>query len=168
MGGFKCIDGNLARSLRIKAGQHRFLPALVWLRGGRVGEAPVSFPARQAGSSHYGFSRTFDVLFDIVLLWLQNSFKSRPIYLFGLLSLWSFLISTALLLWVTVEKLVCGIAMTNRPAFFVGISGYFAVIAALAFGFVLEVTSDILTDIYQKKPYYVAKRIQGDKTTAST
>ena len=87
MGGIKCLRGDLARSLRLRPGQHRFLPALVHLRGGRVTEIPVTSSPRFAGQSHYGLSRTVDVLLDVLYLWLQNFGERRPLYLFGRIGL---------------------------------------------------------------------------------
>ena len=57
MGGFKVMRGDLARRLRLRSGQHRFLPALVHMLGGRVGEVSVSAPQRFAGKSKYSLRR---------------------------------------------------------------------------------------------------------------
>ena len=51
MGGFKAIRGELARSLRISRGQHRLLPAQVWLRGGSISEIPTQFPPRASDAA---------------------------------------------------------------------------------------------------------------------
>ena len=67
--GFKAIRGDIARSLRLRAGHHRLLPAIVWMRGGAVDEVFVSAPPRFAGQSHYGLGRSLDVLFDVVIPW---------------------------------------------------------------------------------------------------
>jgi len=45
---------------------HRFIPALASYNGARVAEVPIQNTARVAGASHYGLSRTFRVLFDIL------------------------------------------------------------------------------------------------------
>ena len=44
MGGLSCIDGDLARSLKLREGQHRLIPALVYGLGGAVCEVPTSAP----------------------------------------------------------------------------------------------------------------------------
>ena len=157
MGGFKCIEGNLARKLQLSAGQHRFLPALVWLQGGRVADVPISAPERFAGESHYGFARVFDVLFDIILFWFQNSFKSRPIYLFGHLSLITFLISSLMTGWTLYQKVFFHIDMGNRPLFFLGLGGFLAALYLISFGFILEILVNTKAAIMQSKPYLVRK-----------
>lgn len=159
LGGFKCIEGNMARALRLRAGQHRLLPALVWLRGGQVAEIPVSSDPRFAGESHYGLSRSFDVLFDIALLWMRNSFKARQIYLFGHISLLIFLISCSLFAWILYEKVMFGLAMANRPPFFISLCGIFIAMGFMSFGFVLEIISDIQSTVSERKPYYIREVI---------
>lgn len=160
LGGFKCIEGNMARALRLRAGQHRLLPALVWLRGGQVAEIPVSSDPRFAGESHYGLSRSFDVLFDIALLWMRNSFKARQIYLFGHISLLICLISCSLFAWILYEKIIFGVAMANRPPFFISLSGIFIAMGFMSFGFVLEIISDIQSTVSERKPYYIREVIK--------
>ena len=159
LGGFKCIEGDMARSLSLRAGQHRLLPALVWLRGGQVAEVPVSSDPRFAGKSHYGLSRSFDVLFDITLLWMRNSFKARQIYLFGHLSLFIFLLSLSLLIWIVYEKIFLSIDMASRPPFFISLCGFFVSMGFMSFGFVLEIISDIQSTVSDRKPYFIRKII---------
>lgn len=98
MGGIKGLRGDVARKLRLRTGQHRFLPALVHLRGGKVSEIPVRAQPRFSGQSHYGLSRTFDVLLDVLLFACQSAGKGRPVYAFGRLGLGLLAVSLLLLL----------------------------------------------------------------------
>ncbi|MBM4113795.1 MAG: glycosyltransferase family 2 protein, partial [Phycisphaerae bacterium] len=159
MGGFKCLRGDLARSLRLRAGQHRLLPALVWQRGGSVSEVIVSAPPRFAGKSHYGLSRSLDVLFDIVMLWLQNSFKSRPIYLFGRLALVLLAIDAMIMPVLLWQKFVDKIDMGTRPPFLIAIMLFLAALFLMTSGFVLELVSDGLNATSGVRPWVVRRRI---------
>ncbi|HWP64290.1 MAG TPA: glycosyltransferase family 2 protein [Candidatus Limnocylindria bacterium] len=47
-------------------GMHRFLPAILGVKPSEVVEVPVNDRPRGSGSSHYGLSRTFIVLRDLV------------------------------------------------------------------------------------------------------
>ena len=159
MGGFKCIEGNLLRDIPLRTGQHRFLPILVWIRGGSVKDVDVSSAPRTTGTSHYGLSRVLDVLFDIILLWFQYSFKQRPIYMFGYISLWLFLLSFSLFTYVITEKLIYGVHMGTRPIFFFSLIGFLLSFLCLLFGFMLEMLSNILNKVTDTKPY----RIKSNK-----
>lgn len=153
MGGFKALRGDIARKLRLNAGQHRLLPALVWLIGGSVAEAPISAPNRFAGQSKYGLKRAVDVLFDILLLWFQFSFKSRPIYLIGRICVAITLTSVVILGYVLFERIAYGIALTSRPAFFFGLLLPMVAFVAFGFGVVLELISDIRHRVNNTRPY---------------
>jgi glycosyltransferase involved in cell wall biosynthesis len=159
MGGFKCIEGDMARSLHLRAGQHRLLPALVWLKGGHVADVDTTSHPRFAGQSHYGLSRSVDVLFDIILFGLQNSFKARQIYLFGRLSLWTFMFSMGVLIWVFTDKFAFGVALANRPPFFLGLAGLMFAFMLLTFGFVLEMISNVYARVSDAKPYFIRRRV---------
>jgi hypothetical protein len=50
----------------LPAGMHRFLPAILGVRAAQVAEVEVSDRPRGSGRSHYGLSRTFVVLRDLV------------------------------------------------------------------------------------------------------
>jgi glycosyltransferase involved in cell wall biosynthesis len=161
MGGFKAMQGDIARGLRLRAGHHRLLPALVWLRGGSVTEVFVSAPPRFAGRSHYGISRSVDVLFDIVMLWFQASFKSRPIYLFGRIGLVLLALDAAVGGWLLYDRLATGHPLTERPLFFVVIVLFIAALFTIASGFMLELLSDTLNTVGRVRPYVVRERIGG-------
>ncbi|WP_299439909.1 glycosyltransferase family 2 protein [uncultured Rhodospira sp.] len=161
MGGFKCLRGDVARLLRLRAGQHRLLPALVHLMGGAVGEVDVRADPRFAGTSKYGLGRAVDVLFDIVMLWFQASFKARPIYLFGRISLVTLALALVSLVWIGVDRVVFGNPMTERPFFYVSMFGGLAALMLLGFGFVLELLSDTHGRVAGQEPYLVRDEPPG-------
>jgi glycosyltransferase involved in cell wall biosynthesis len=163
MGGFKCLRGEIARMLRLRAGQHRLLPALVFLLGGTVSEVPISAPVRTTGKSHYGLARSFDVLFDILMLWFQSSFKARPLYLFGHISFWLFVFSGLINIWLLYEKLTLGVHMGTRPPFIASIIMFLAAMGFMATGFILELLSDTLNSVTGMKPYVVREVVETDE-----
>ncbi len=154
MGGFCCLKGDIARQLPLRAGQHRLLPALVYLRGGSVSEVGFEAQPRFAGKSHYGVSRSLDVIFDILMLFFQASFKERPVYLFGRLSLVLFLIASAVMAWLLVDKFVFGEDMGTRPPFLGAVMLYLFSLTFMSTGFVLELIASH-QDAAGARPYVV-------------
>ncbi len=165
MGGFKCIRGDIARSLRLRSGQHRLLPALVHLRGGQIGEVLVRQAPRFAGKTHYGLSRSFDVLFDILMLSFQASFKARPLYLFGRIGLLLIAIDCLIMPWLLYEKFVHGVNMGTRPPFLIAIMFFLAALFIFIAGFILELLSDTLNTVGQVTPYLVRETVEGGQRT---
>ncbi len=168
MGGFKCLRGDVARELRLRAGHHRLLPALVHLMGGRISEIPVSCPPRFGGESHYGLGRSLDVLFDIVMLWFQSSFKSRPLYLFGRVSLFLFAFGSTVLAWLLYDKFARGVDMGSRPPFVATVVIFLSSLGFMSLGFVLELLSDTLHAVTDRKPYRIRSIEGGNQTSKET
>lgn len=169
MGGFKALDGATARSLRLRPGHHRLLPALVHMRGGATSELTIECQPRFAGKSHYGIGRTFDVIFDILMLGFQSSFKARPLYLFGRIGVMLLLVDCVVMPWLLWEKFrdVFGmgesVPMGTRPPFLIAIMFFLAALFFLAMGFVLELLSDANNAIGGIKPYVVRETVCGKR-----
>jgi glycosyltransferase involved in cell wall biosynthesis len=62
---------------------HRFIAAYAARRGGKVAEIPVRYEPRRFGKSHYGISRTFRVLLDLLVIRFLDRYMDRPIHFFG-------------------------------------------------------------------------------------
>ena len=100
---------------------HRFIPALAHAAGARVTEIPVSHHARRFGKAKYGLSRTVRVLLDILAVRFLMSFSTRPIHIFGLLGLLSFVVGMVVLGYLAVVRLFLQQAIADRPLTLLGI-----------------------------------------------
>ncbi|MBI07688.1 MAG: family 2 glycosyl transferase [Rhodospirillaceae bacterium] len=165
MGGFKCLRGDIARNLYLRAGQHRLLPALIYLMGGSVSEVTVSAPKRFAGTSNYGIRRTIDVLLDILMLWFESSGKSRPLYLFGRIALWTAILTIMVLAWLLYDDLINHDPITSRPAFYASIGSGLLSIHVLSIGLILEVLS-VTQNRLTKLQAYRIREIIGSEDSA--
>jgi glycosyltransferase involved in cell wall biosynthesis len=72
--------------LRIMGEMHRLLNIHFYLLGVNHVEVPTRHRARQFGKSKYGISRTFKFVADLVLAKFLRILTSRPLYLFGYIS----------------------------------------------------------------------------------
>jgi len=159
MGGFKCIRGDLLRKIQIRPGYHRFFPALINIMGGVITEVDISAPKRQKGKSKYGISRSFDVFLDILMLWFESSFRSRPLYLLGRISIFMFIFATGIFLWLLYEKIFMGFPMAIRPPFMISILLY--VLSFLIFfqAITLELISRLLNKFLGIDNYVIREEV---------
>lgn len=67
--------------------QHRFIPALLEIRGFKVGEVVVNHRARTAGTTKYNWKRTIKGFVDMISVWFWHKYISRPLHLLGGLGL---------------------------------------------------------------------------------
>jgi glycosyltransferase involved in cell wall biosynthesis len=105
---FKAYRSDILHRIPLYGQMHRFIPALASLEGALMTEVPIADVQRLSGRSHYGLSRTFRVLFDILTIRFLLTYLSRPLHFFGSVGL--AMIGTALPLgaWLLVKKLVFG------------------------------------------------------------
>ena len=79
----KAYHFDVVKGVQLYGELHRFIPALASQMGVRVAEVPVKDRARRWGSSKYGFSRTFKVILDLIVVVFVLSYFNRPLYVFG-------------------------------------------------------------------------------------
>ncbi len=80
---FKAYRRDILENVALYGEMHRFIPALASWYGATICEIPITSNARFGGKSHYGFSRTFRVFFDLLTIRFLLKYASRPLHFFG-------------------------------------------------------------------------------------
>jgi glycosyltransferase involved in cell wall biosynthesis len=102
---FKAYRAEVLADVHLYGELHRFIPALASFYGARVVEVPIRNPPRGGGVSHYGLSRTFRVLFDIVTIRFLLKYATRPMHFFGAIGLAGTGAGSLILGYCLIEKL---------------------------------------------------------------
>ncbi|MEO8661382.1 MAG: glycosyltransferase family 2 protein [Bryobacteraceae bacterium] len=84
---FKAYRAEILKDINLYGELHRFIPALASFYGARIAEVPIRNSPRASGGSHYGLSRTFRVLFDILTIRFLLTYFTRPMHFFGMIGL---------------------------------------------------------------------------------
>jgi glycosyltransferase involved in cell wall biosynthesis len=105
---FKAYRSEVLKDVHLYGELHRFIPALASIYGARVAEVPIQNTPRLAGDSHYGLSRTFRVLFDILTIRFLLKYFTRPMHFFGSLGLFGTTIGGAILAYCGIYKIFWG------------------------------------------------------------
>ena len=79
----KAYRSSVIKSVELYSDMHRFIPALSTLAGARVAEIVVNHRPRKYGTTKYGLSRTWKVLFDIITIKMLIHFSNRPLVWFA-------------------------------------------------------------------------------------
>ncbi len=103
---FKAYRAEILKDVNLYGELHRFIPALARLYGARVVEVPIRNTPRAAGDSHYGLSRTFRVLYDILTIKFLLTYFTRPMHFFGSLGLAGTLLGGVILAYLCAYKLM--------------------------------------------------------------
>lgn len=62
---------------------HRFIPALLKIKGFKVGEIVVNHRPRTAGNTKYNWKRTVKGFVDMISVWFWSKFAVRPLHILG-------------------------------------------------------------------------------------
>lgn len=119
--GLKAYRREVAKSIKIYGEMHRYIPALAHLSGFKVTEKPVKHHARKFGKTKYGISRFFNGFFDLLTVLFTTKYNNRPLHLFGLFGIISFMAGTLITIYLTVMKFWKGHFISDRPLFLVGL-----------------------------------------------
>jgi glycosyltransferase involved in cell wall biosynthesis len=114
---FKAYRGDLLRQLPLYGEMHRFIPAIASAYGASICEVPIHNNHRTQGISHYGISRTFRVLFDLITIRFLLRYMSRPLHFFGRIGLLNMTAGSTIALWLALSKVIYGanIAQQHGP-----------------------------------------------------
>ena len=134
----KAYRSELVADMNLYGELHRFLPALAFIEGARITELPVRHHARRYGSSKYGLDRTFRVVMDMLTVWFMRKFLTRPMHVFGLFGLGSFVLGMAIELYLTILKFGFGASISDRPILILGVVLILAGIQLFSFGLLAE------------------------------
>ncbi len=102
---FKAYRAEVLKDVHLYGELHRFIPALASFYGARVAEVPIQNTNRANGESHYGLSRTFRVLFDILTIRFLLKYFTRPMHFFGSIGLAGTASGTLILAYCLFDKL---------------------------------------------------------------
>jgi glycosyltransferase involved in cell wall biosynthesis len=167
--GFKVCRRQVIKEIQLYGEWHRFIPALAHWRGARVTEVPIRNVERPYGRSHYGISRTFRVLFDILTMRFLLHYMTRPLHFFGSAGLTGLLAGGAILLVLLLKKLVYGthLFIQHGPLLVLGMMLVLFGIQLLSIGLLGELLMRTYFDAH-RPPVYRVERIYraGTLTTA--
>lgn len=147
----EALDG-----LELYGEMHRYIHALVKLRGFKVGEVRVRHHPRLRGKTKYNYKRLFKGFLDLLYVKFWNDYSTRPLHFFGVLGLFQYVLSVLILIeqivkWNIVDKLILG-PMLLLAVLFV-INGTLFII----FGFLSEIMIRTYYSSKNKKPYEIEK-----------
>ena len=106
--GLKIYRKAVIKTLDIYGGRHRYIPALAGQKKFKVAEIVVNHRPRMHGVTKYGGSRFFHGLFDLISILFLSKYTHSPLYFFGKIGLFTFLIGLGVDCYVIYLKYFLG------------------------------------------------------------
>jgi glycosyltransferase involved in cell wall biosynthesis len=154
----KAYRCEIMQHLKLYGEMHRFIPALLAGTGARITELLVTHHARRYGRSKYGISRTIRVFLDLLLVKFSLSFLTKPLQIFGLVGLLTFLPGMAICIYLLFARIFLAQGLADRPLFLLGI-----LLAVLGAQFIsLGILAEIQIRTYHEssnRPIYLVREL---------
>jgi glycosyltransferase involved in cell wall biosynthesis len=154
----KAMRRETADDLELYGQMHRFIPILAAERGARCAEVVTHHRPRRHGTSHYGISRTIQVLLDLCTVKYMIDYFDNPMRLFGKLATICASASTLSLLVTLWMKWQRQIDMTGNPLLLLAVLCCLTCIQLLSLGLLGEVSARIYYRRDGRRPFAIARR----------
>jgi len=159
---FKAYRREVIQNIPLYGEMHRFIPALASWYGATICEIPISNPARTAGKSHYGLSRTFRVFFDLLTIRFLLRYMTRPLHFFGTIGALGMFTGTGMAAWLLILKVMTGqhIMELHGPIFVIAGILILAGIQIMGIGLLRELQVRHFYTASHRAPYAVDRIIR--------
>lgn len=143
---------------------HRFIPALLRIKGFEVGEVVVNHRPRTAGVTKYNWKRTIKGFVDMISLWFWSKYAVRPLHMLGAGGMVSIFLGVVCAIW-SIVLFALGYKMSNNimPPL---LTVFFIIVGLLMFIFGLM--SDMMSKTYYgsgiDKSYSIKETIENKET----
>jgi glycosyltransferase involved in cell wall biosynthesis len=119
--GLKAYRREVVKSVKVYGELHRYIPVLAHWEGFRIGELVVQHRPRRYGKTKFGLGRFWKGFLDLMTALFTTRYLRRPLHLFGFWGLLFAFAGLAIVVWLSIEKILFATALGNRPLFLIGI-----------------------------------------------
>ncbi len=153
----ECFNG-----VNLYGEQHRFIPALLKIKGFSVGEVVVNHRARTAGITKYNWHRTVKGFVDMISVWFWNKYATRPLHILGGFGILSLGLGFGCGIW-SIVLFALGKKMSNNimPPI---LTVFFIIIGLLMFilGLMSEIMIKTYYGVHVDMPYSVKEIVENE------
>jgi hypothetical protein len=155
---FKAYRAPVIKRIRLYGDLHRFIPALASWGGARIAEVPIANIRRPQNHSHYGMSRTWRVMADLITVRFLLRYVTRPLHLFGPVGIGATAIGVVAALYVLATKVLTGAAvfLAHGPLLLLSAVLIQTGVMLIGLGLLAEVLTRIYMDGRQRRIYTIA------------
>ena len=129
--GLKAYKRVVVKNIEVYGELHRYIPLLAKQKGFSCTEKVVQHRARKYGYSKYGLWRFFSGFFDLITVVFTSKFKEKPMHLFGMLGIFSFITGILIDSYVLYLKFGLGASFQKHMALL--LSGILLIIVGVQF-----------------------------------
>jgi len=151
----KAMKKNAAKELNIYHEMHRYIAALLSLKGYKVTEIKVRHLPRIHGKTKYSSKRLVKGFLDLLIVKFWMDYSTRPIHFFGGLGIISSLIGIISGIYLVIDKFAFNQSIGNRPLLLFSVLLIILGFLLIIFGFLADIMVKIYYNQKNEEPYSI-------------
>ncbi|MDD5290954.1 MAG: glycosyltransferase family 2 protein [Patescibacteria group bacterium] len=140
---------------------HRFIPALLKIKGYKIGELEVDHRPRRTGKTKYNWKRGIKGNLDMISIWFWKKYASRPLHLFGSFGLALILISIVAGLLAVYGKIFNAQDLSDTALTELSMFGFLIGVQFFVFGLLADMLSKNYFAATKDKVYDIKEIIEN-------
>ena len=140
---------------------HRFIPAILKIKGFKIGELEVNHRLRKAGETKYNWKRGVKGILDMFVVWFWQKYANRPLHLFGGAGLFLMTVSFIAGVSAIYGKVFLNRDLSNTSWTDLSMIGFFVGIMLFAFGLLANMLSRIYFGTTEDTSYDIKEVIEN-------
>ena len=139
---------------------HRFIPAILKIKGFKIGEMVVNHRTRTTGKTKYNWKRGIKGILDMFSVWFWKKYANRPLHLFGGLGILLIFISFISGLLAVCKKIFLDQDLSDTALTELSMFGFFTGIMFFIFGLLADILSKNYFAIHNEEAYSIKEVIE--------
>ena len=147
---------------RLYGEMHRFIPVYAQDSGAKVTEVVVNHHPRTKGKSKYGLDRVLKVILDLFTVKFLMSYSAKPMRFFGGVGLLLMGLSSGVLVFLALRRIILSTSVMNSPFFAVSIIMFIMGFFSLSFGLIAELLIRTYFETQGKSTFSIRSIIESE------
>jgi glycosyltransferase involved in cell wall biosynthesis len=139
---------------------HRFIPAILKIKGFKIGELVVNHRARTTGKTKYNWKRGVKGILDMFSVWFWKKYANRPLHLFGGMGVLLIFVSFISGLLAVYKKIFLNQDLSDTALTELSMFGFFTGIMFFIFGLLADILSKNYFATHNEEAYSVKEVIE--------
>ncbi|MBN2884732.1 glycosyltransferase family 2 protein [Patescibacteria group bacterium] len=140
---------------------HRFIPAVLKIKGFKIGEMVVNHRPRKTGRTKYNWKRGIKGVLDMFSVWFWKKYANRPLHLFGGMGVLLILLSFFSGILAVYQKIFSGQDLSDTALTELSMFGFFTGIMFFIFGLLADILSKNYYATHKEEAYSVKEVIDN-------